>query len=74
MPQRRRGESRDGQGEEQAADRRVAGIELGSGKVTFESSPAPVWEVAKQFKEYPMALAGEGTEPGSEWTTRRRRP
>lgn len=61
-------QSQSGQLAEQAAERRVAGIELGSGKVSFEPSTAPVSEIAKQFKQYRLSVTGEGTNLRFEWT------
>src|SRR5215203_2174972 len=63
----KKGQSQNGQSADQAADRRVAGIALGSGKVAFEPSAASVWEIAKQFKQYRMNVTGEGTNLRFQW-------
>ena len=61
------GGSRD-EGGDQAGDGRVTGMELGSGKVTFQPSAARVSEIAEQFKQYRLNVLSEGTNLRFEWT------
>lgn len=63
-----KGEGLDRRVAEQAANGRVAGIDLASGTAAFEPSSASVSEIAEQFRQYRMSVLGTGTDLRFEWT------